>query len=110
LESGSAPARLTAMNRLEKARYRNILKKAAKVNRLLKKGYLVFDHYGNKAIKFQYCKKQKYLYQGNEQGRVVYAGRKESLWISALDIPIKEYNADRFDKWTAVHPKDIKKI
>jgi hypothetical protein len=53
---------------------------------------------------------QKYLYQGNEQGRVVYVGRKESLWISALDIPIKEYNAKRFDKWTAVHPKDIKKI
>ena len=70
----------------------------------------VFDHYGTKTGKFKYCKKQKYLYQGNQQGRVVYVGRKESLWISALDIPIKEYNADRFDKWTAVHPKDIKKI
>ncbi len=110
MQSGSAPARLAKMNKLEKARYRNILKKAAKVNRLLKKGYLVFDHYGTKTGKFKYCKKQKYLYQGNEQGRVVYVGRKESLWISALGIPIKEYNAKRFDKWTAVHPKDIKKI
>ena len=100
------------MNKLEKARWRNILRKAAKANRLFKKGYLVFDHYGNKTEKFKYCKKQKYLYQGNEKGRMVYVGRKESLWISALDIPItiKEYNAKRFDKWTAVHPKYIKKI
>jgi hypothetical protein len=98
------------MNRLEKARYRNILKKAAKVNRLLKKGYLVFDHYGNKAIKFKYCKKQKYLYQEDGHCRFICVGRKESLWASALDIPIIEYNADFFDKWTAVHPKNIKKI
>jgi hypothetical protein len=40
----------------------------------------------------------------------VWVGKDGSGWDSALDIPIKQYNADHFDKWTAVHPKDIKKI
>ncbi len=110
MQSGSAPARLAKMNNLEKARWRNILRKAAKVNRLLKKGYLVFDHYGKKTEKFQYCKKEKYIYQGDPNGRLVYVGKKETMWSHALSIPIKEYNADCFDKWTAVNPKDIKKI
>ena len=41
---------------------------------------------------------------------MVWLGKKGQGWDSSLDIPIKQYNADRFDKWTAVHPKHIKKI
>ena len=98
------------MNRLEKARWRNILRKAAKANRLIKKGYLVFDHFKHRFEGFKYCKKNNYLYQGNDSCRMVWIGKKGTLWESAFDVSIKKFNADRFDKWTAVHPKHIKKI
>ena len=107
---GSAPARLAPMNRIEKARWRNILRKAAKANRLFKKGYLVFDHFNCRFEGFKYCKKSNILYQGGDNCRVVWIGKKGTGWESAFDTPIKEYNAKRFDKWTAVHPKHIKKI
>lgn len=35
---------------------------------------------------------------------------KDGRWGSALNTPIKKYNAARFNKWTSVHPKYIKKI
>lgn len=98
------------MNRIEKARRRNIMRKAAKANRLLKKGYLIYDHFGNKFGGFKYCKQSEYLYEGYGNCRTVWLGKKGQGWDSSLDIPIKQYNADRFDKWTAVHPKHIKKI
>ena len=98
------------MNRLEKARWRNILRKAAKANRLFKKGYLVFDHFNDRFEGFKYCKKSNILYQGGDNCRVVWIGKKGTGWESAFDTPIKEYNAKRIDKWTAVHPKHIKKI
>lgn len=41
---------------------------------------------------------------------MVWIGKKGTLWESAFDVSIKKFNADRFDKWTAVHPKHIKKI
>jgi hypothetical protein len=107
LLSGSAPARLPKMNRLEKARWRNILRKAAKANRLLKKGYLVFDHYGNRFDGFKFSNGE--LYQGSKTCKMMWAS-KDGRWGSALDTSIKKYNADRFNKWTAVHPKHIKKI
>ena len=99
------------MNKLQKARWNNILKKAGKVNRLIKKGYIVFNHF-NQVVnnKFKFCKKEKYLYQSGENCRVVYVGQEGSGWTSTLCTPIKEYNAKSFDKWTAVHPKNIKKI
>ena len=96
------------MNKLEKARYRNILKKAAKINRLIKKGYIVFDHYDYRSYGFKF--NNGILYQGSDQCKIVWVGKVGSGWYSALYIPIEKYNADRFDKWTAVHPKDIKKI
>jgi hypothetical protein len=96
------------MNKLRKARYLNILKKAAKINRLIKKGYLVFDHYDDRSDGFKF--NNGILYQGDNQCKIVWVGKDGSGWDSALDIPIKKYNADHFDKWTAVHPKDIKKI
>lgn len=95
------------MNRLEKARWRNILRKAAKANRLFKKGYLVFDHYGNRFEGFKFTDNK--LYQGNDRCKIVWASKDRS-WGSVLDTPIEKYNADRFDKWQAVHPKHIKKI
>lgn len=95
------------MNRLEEARWRNILRKAAKANRLLKKGYIIFDHYGDRFCGFKFAHGE--LYQGSETCKVIWAS-KDGRWGSVFDTPIKNYNADRFDKWTAVHPKNIEKI
>ena len=53
------------MNKLRKARYLNILKKAAKINRLIKKGYLVFDHYDYRSDGFKF--NNGILYQGDDQ-------------------------------------------
>jgi hypothetical protein len=86
------------MNKLQKSRWRNILRKAAKANRLHKKGYMVFDHYSDGK-----------LYQGSENARVIWAD-KEQRWGNVLDITIEEYNAKFFDKWQIVHPKHIKKL
>jgi hypothetical protein len=110
LHCGTALATLPTMNRSEKSRWRNILKKAAKVNFLLKKGYVVFDHFDTKVKEFKFCKKENYLYQGNNQCKIVWAGKKGIMWNHALDFSIKKYNATYFDKWKAVHPKNIKKI
>jgi hypothetical protein len=96
------------MNKLQKARWRNILRKAAKANRLIKKGYIVFDHYDYRSYGFKF--NNGILYQGGDQCKIVWVGKVGSGWDSALDIPIEKYNADRFDKWTVVNPKDIKKI
>ena len=98
------------MNKLRKARWQNLLKKAARVNRLIKKNYIVFDHFGHRVDKFKFCKKKKLLYRGDKYCKVVYVGQEGSGWTSALDIPLKKYNAESFDKWAAVNPKDIKKI
>lgn len=97
------------MNKLRKARWRNILRKAAKVNSLLKKGYIVFDENGHRAEKFQFDNAEKKLYVGSHNCRVIIVGLNDG-WDSALDIPIKEYNADSFDKYTAIHPKHLVKI
>ena len=96
------------MNKLQKARWNNILQHAGKVNRLLKKGYIVFNQFNRPVNKFKFCKKEKLVYQSGENWRVVYVGQQG--WTSALSTPIKEYNDKIFDKWTAVHPKNIKKI
>ena len=72
------------MNKLEKARWRNILRKAAKANRLLKKGYLVFDHFNCRVEEFKYCKKSNILYQGSDNCRVVWIGKKGTGWESAF--------------------------
>ena len=95
------------MNKLQKSRWRNILRKAAKANRLHKKGYMVFDHYGFRFSGFKYSDDK--LYQGSENARVIWAD-KEQRWGNVLDITIEEYNAKFFDKWQIVHPKHIKKL
>lgn len=106
----SEAVKVLEMNKLRKARWRNILRKAATINRLLDKGCIVFDHYENRVEKFKFKKDGKLIYQGNEKVKAVWVGEDGGMWDSALDIPIKKFNADRFDKWTKVHPKDIKKI
>jgi hypothetical protein len=95
------------MNKLEKARWRNILQKAAKANRLFKKGYIVFDHHGTRFNGFKFGNGM--LYEGSENCRSVWIS-KDKLWSEYFHTPIKEFNAKRFDKWTAVHPKHIEKI
>ncbi len=95
------------MNKLEKARWRNILRKAAKANRLFKKGYLVFDHHGTRFNGFKF--ENGMLYEGSENYRSVWIS-KDKLWSEYFHTPIKEFNAKCFDKWAAVHPKHIKKI
>lgn len=95
------------MNKLKKARWRNLLQKAAKINRLIKKGYMVFDHYGHISNGFKFDDGK--LYEGNDYCRVIWVGKKDG-WDNALNIPISKYNADRFDKWKAVHPKHFTKI
>jgi len=95
------------MNKLEKARWRNILQKAAKANRLFKKGYIVFDHHGTRFNGFKFGNGM--LYEGSENCRSVWIS-KDKPWSEHLHTPIKEFNAKRFDKWTAVHPKHIEKI
>lgn len=97
------------MNKLQKARWRNIIKKAAHVNRLIKKGYIVFDHFNHKVGLFKFDNTRKLLYQGDTHHRLVWVSSLEN-WGTALKIPIKVYNAERFDKWRAVHPKDFIKI
>ena len=95
------------MNKLQKSRWRNILRKAAKANRLLKKGYIVFDHHGNRFDGFKF--ENGMLYEGSDNFRSVWI-TKDKLWSEYLFVPIKELNSKRFYKWTAVHPKNIEKI
>lgn len=98
--------KVKSMNKLKKVRWRNILRKAAKANRLLKKGYIVFDHYGHifKGFKFD----EGMLYEGDSRCKVVWVSKNG--WSGALDVSIKKFNADNFDKWKAIHPKHIKKL
>jgi len=105
------------MNKLHKARWMNILRKAAKVNRLLKNGYIVFDQRGERSSEFKFCKKEKYLYQGGDDlgnGALsaiwIYAGQDTKYHISELTVSIKQHNAENFDKYTAMHPKNFTKI
>jgi len=95
------------MNKLEKTRWRNVLKKAARANRFLKKGYVIFDHYGHRFTGFKFD--QGKLYEGSEKCRVIWMS-EDGSWGLALHIPIKEYNALTFDKWQVVDPKSIKKL
>lgn len=95
------------MNKLEKARWRNILRKAAKANRLFKKGYLVFDHNGHRFNGFNF--ENGMLYEGNKDYKSVWLS-KDKLWGESFRFTIKEFNTKHFDKWQAVHPGDAKKI
>lgn len=97
------------MNKLQKARWRNILHKAAKVNHLIKKGYIVYDQHGHKCDGFKFDNSRKMLYEGDDKFRVVLVALEEG-WDSALEKPIKEYNTQKFDKFTCIHPKNIEKL
>jgi hypothetical protein len=99
------------MNKLLKSRYKAYLKKAAKVNRLLKKGYIIFDDYGNIVDQpFKLDKEDKKIYR--EDGcvdklimRVYYAA--EGIWHN--DMTVKEIN-EKFSNWKAVKPCNIESL
>ena len=87
------------MNRLLKSRYKAYLKKAAKVNRLLKKGYMIFDDYGHRVNEpFKLDKADKKIYRENKYvdctSRMIYYAPIGN-WYN--DTTVKEIN----EKWTS---------
>ena len=99
------------MNRLLKSRYKAYLKKAAKVNRLLKKGYIVFDDYGNVVDQpFKLDKEDRKIYRENKcvdfTSRMIYYAPIGN-WYN--DTTVKEIN-EKFSKWKAVKPCNIESL
>jgi hypothetical protein len=99
------------MNRLLKSRYKAYLKKAAKVNYLLKKGYMIFDSYGDRVNEpFKLDREDKKLYRehkcGDFKSATVYFAVKGD-WRN--DITVKEIN-EKFSKWKAVNPCNIESL
>lgn len=94
-----------------KARWKNALKWAAKVNRLLKKGFIVFDKDGNRCNElFSLKDKQIVQVSGSPGHTFSWMWFENNLnYDHGLYTPIKEYNK-RFEGMTAVHPKDIIKV
>ena len=99
------------MNRLLKSRYKAYLKKAAKVNYLLRKGYMIFDDYGNVVDQpFKLDKEDRKIYRENKcvdftSAMVYYAAQGD--WYR--DITVKEIN-EKFSKWKAVNPCNIESL
>lgn len=99
------------MNRLLKSRYKAYLKKAARVNYLLKKGYMIFDSYGHRVNEpFKLDRKDKKLYRehkcGDFKSATVYFAA-QGIWHH--DITVKEIN-ENFSKWKVVKPCNIESL
>ena len=94
-----------------KRRWINALKIAAKINRYLKKGYLVFDNDGE-------IFNEKFVLNGNilETVEVTQSGifhssyfHNDTRWDNGIYTTIKDYNK-MFENFKIVHPKDMKKL
>lgn len=99
------------MNRLLKSRYKAYLKKAARVNYLLRKGYMIFDSYGHRVDEpFKLDKEDRKIYRGYESGnfrsRTIYFAA-QGIWQH--DITVKEIN-ENFSKWKVVKPCYIESL
>ena len=95
-----------------KARWKNALKKFARINLLLKKGYLIFDEGGNKVIPFQYNKESKSIYQETVYTNNIFRQRwfqNDKHYDHGLYKTINEFNS-RFDGWTYINPQNINKL
>lgn len=96
-----------------KARWRNALKQAAKINRLLRKGYIVFDKNNSKCDEFfELTKNGTVLCQitkteGHKFTWMWFENNKD--FDHGLYTTIKEFNK-RFEGMTAVHPRHVIKL
>jgi len=95
------------MTRIKKKRWLSALKHFAKVNRLIKKGYIVFDKY-SRIVKdpFKYDKDEQYIYQGNNY-RAILLSKKQN-WDHYLDLSLPSFKKEF--SFTAIHPKHIRKV
>ena len=99
------------MNKLLKSRYKAYLKKAAKVNYLLRKGYMIFDDYGHRVNEpFKLDKADKKIYRENKYvdctSRMIYYA-PIGTWYN--DTTVKGIN-EKFSKWKAVKPCNIESL
>jgi len=95
-----------------RARWKNALRKAAKVNRMLKKGFLILEKNGEKVIPFQFDSASRTLYQetktpGHTFRYMMFQDDKH--YDHGLYTPIKQFNK-RFEGWLAVNPKNLRKL
>jgi len=84
------------------ARYRNALKKAAKINRLMKKGYHVFfdgspNHKGFVMLGDELC-----LKVSDNSYELFYQNSAD--WDHGYYTPISQYNADFADRFSVYAP------
>lgn len=94
-----------------KRRWINALKIAAKINRYLKKGYLVFDNDGEIFNgKFVINENQLETVEKSTYGSY-HAGyfHNDKKWDNGIYTTIKDYNKI-FENFKVVHPKDMKKL
>lgn len=94
-----------------KARWRNALRQHAKLNRLFKKGYMVFDSTGE-LMKVPFTLENNTIYQtthspGNIFKWMWFENNKEM--DHGLSTTIKEYNK-KFAGYKAVHPKHFQTL
>lgn len=96
-----------------KARWRNALKQAAKVNRLLRKGYLIYDNHGEKVVKYQYNPITRSLFQEvvNTPNCIVryLFFQNDTNYDHGLFTTVKKFN-QTFNDWRIIHPKDFRKF
>jgi hypothetical protein len=95
-----------------KARFRNALKKAARVNFLLKKGYLILAPDGTTMLPFKFDSPSRKIYQEEKTGsnNIRYLMFQDNRNMDhGLYTPISEFNK-KFDRLRVIHPKHIKKF
>ncbi len=94
-----------------KARWRNALKQHAKLNRLYKKGYMVFDSTGEQMNGPFILENNKIVQKSESPGHTFtwrwFENNKET--DHGLYMTIKEYN-QQFAGYKAVHPKHIQTL
>ena len=85
------------------ARYKNALKKAAKVNRLLKKGYHVF-HRGEPTKQGFILKDNQLLLKHNDFACTIYY-ENDKEWDHGYWTPIKQWNESFAKDFEAYDPR-----
>ena len=93
-----------------KARLKNALKIAAKINRLLKKGFLILDDKGEKVnYPFVFDSVARSIHQkySDNVRFLIFVDNKD--YDMGLYTPIEKYN-EKYKKFTFVNPKDLKKL
>ena len=94
------------MNMYE-ARWKNAIRIAENINKMLTDGYIVYDSEGVRVGNKFKVTSEEITHDGND-GNIIYFTNNNNQDMGALTT-IKEYNKE-FEKWLCVDPKHILKV